>query len=300
MKPTFAFHLPLALALAAIWPSAAAYSQSVAEPPAEARPEPAPQSLRLPFLHQAIADQEFQVELLEMVRQRLDRRYEELAEAREQSNAVQDALNVSSASFDEVLRLLQTQRVILTIDLAGVEARFEALRSMALESAEESATGGHEIIERLASLVELERDRVQQAERLHETGASSQGDLNLARQCLINAEIRLAEARSGQATESSGPSAPELTALMLDRAEKAARLAKVNELSAEMLKARGPVESAAQLTEQLRDTTHELIEAKNRISDGQAQLEAYRKALRSQLMDDGDHDNQKQDAADDQ
>ncbi len=279
------------LLVAATGTSTAAFSQSVADlPAANPRLELAPQAISLPYLVERIADQEFNVKVMRMMQERLGRRHDELLKAREQSNAVQDALNVSSASFDEVLRLLQTQRVLLTIDLAGLEARLEAMTSAAKGPASETGPGGNEIVGRLVSLVELERDRLQHAQELHEKGASSQGDLNLARQCLINAEIRLAEARSGLANNSASPNAPELTALMLDRAEKAARLAKVSELSAEMLKARGPVESAAQLNEQLRHTNTELNAAHDRISDSDAQLEAYRKAL---------HDLQQRTEADD-
>ena len=156
----------------------------------------------------------------------------------------QDSLGVSNASFDEILRVLQTQKVQLVVDLAGLDARREALMASRAQASEHEPD---EVIEKLKELVAIQREKLQQAELLRQRGNVSAGEILSLRENMLQAEINLARASHGGGN-SFGPALDQqLLELSLHRAETAARLDKVEQLLSDYVQARGPVESVSRI-----------------------------------------------------
>ncbi len=174
-------------------------------------------------------------------------RIEELHNKRADLLKQQSDLGVSSASYDEIMRLLQTQKVQLTIDLAGIEARREAMiEQNESQRAIENETNGS-VAQPLQELVAIQHERLQQVEALREKGAAPHAEVLDAKQQLLEVQVRLAEVTGSGGGAGGKPLDHELLNVSLARAETVARLHKVNQLLEEYVGARTPIDTLARV-----------------------------------------------------
>ena len=134
-------------------------------------------------------------------------------------------LAVSKDSYPEILKIIHSQRVQLSIDLAGLEARYDAI---AIAIAEASKKQSEEVLKPYKRLVEVRYANLKQVKKLLETGSASSEKLRMAEVELLESRLRLAEASKPSGSLSHLNS--QLLDASLERAEKTARLEKANSL----------------------------------------------------------------------
>ena len=157
------------------------------------------------------------------------------------------AISLSIESFPDVLKMLQSSRVELMIDLAGLEARQKELLK---QRDDPPHPNPQPLLTKELSiaqeLVKINQDELKLLEEKVRSGYSSTTQVLTAMKELKLSELRLAVTESKLADVSKVHSA-ELSSLILDRAEKSARLALVEKL----LKSTG---DAKPLVTSLRDS----------------------------------------------
>ena len=157
------------------------------------------------------------------------------------------AISLSIESFPDVLKMLQSSRVELMIDLAGLEARQKELLK---QRDDPPHPNPQPLLTKELSiaqeLVKINQDELKLLEEKVRSGNSSTTQVLTAMKELKLSELRLAVTESKLADVSKVHSA-ELSSLILDRAEKSARLALVEKL----LKSTG---DAKPLVTSLRDS----------------------------------------------
>jgi hypothetical protein len=179
-------------------------------------------------------------------------RIETLRAANEEYALQHDRVGISAASFEEVLRSLQTQRVQLSIDLAGLEARREAMIEQQEQWSGQDDPARSTIQAALADLLAAQNENVRRIQALHEKGHVSESDLQGANEKLLEAKIRVAQAAQAPQDERRQQVENELLQLSLSRAESSARLSKIQELLDEFTRARMSLEAYRQGLDELR------------------------------------------------
>jgi len=132
-------------------------------------------------------------------------------------------LRVSVDSYPEILKTIQSQRVQLSIDLAGLEARYDAI-AKAVDGAERKRK--EDFLKPYKQLVDLRQAKLN---RLIENKATTPKEKRDAAEVeLLEAQLRLAEASKPSGALSHLNS--QLLDTSLEQAEKTARLDKANSL----------------------------------------------------------------------
>ena len=191
-------------------------------------------------------------------------RADELDKMRSDLLRQQYELGVSKVSYDEIIRHLQTQRVQLSVDLAGIEARREILIAQQ-ESGQKSAEEQKEpLAEMIKQLIEIQQERLSSVEALRAKGSVPTADVLNAKQQLLETQIRLAE-KNHAANDNRGSSMdPELLNVSLVRAETAARLNKVNQLLGEYVSARKTIDSLGRVQSEIGAVESSLLDFSRR------------------------------------
>ena len=196
---------------------------------------PAPKSA---VIAQLKNDMKTLVDSIETVRQQAKDNHDNIFELTIKRNAIfekQDALGISNESFGDVLKNLQGQRIELMIDLAGMDARRESLTVIQQES-EAGANPDPTTLQLLTKLLELRSKRLDEIKKLNEQGLIGPAELSDAQVELVNAQFKLALAKSSN--QVSPRINEELINVSLDRAEKRARLVKTEELLKTIIESR--------------------------------------------------------------
>ena len=160
----------------------------------------------------------------------------------------QTKLGVSKSSFSEIMKSLQSQKIQLTVDIAGLEARQAAILASQKKG---RVKVNHEIVAPLKKLLEmLEKEQIQM-QKLFEKGATSDAELRKSKRAVIEAKIRLAQASSASQLTDFDRS---LLDTSLELAEKRARLSKTKALLKEVVPAIDLMEEIQDLEFQLKGT----------------------------------------------
>lgn len=178
-----------------------------------------------------------------------------------------DSMNISQSAFDEVIKVLQTKRINLMIELAGLEVRQKEAKKLA-------AAGGdnqNNLVQQLEIMVNTEKARVKRLENLYKTGALEQHKLSVAKQLLAHGEVKLAEALDG--AEHPHAANQMLVEASLAKAERLAQLDMVNNLLEKYVgSARNVIsdikmkrEKLDSLTQALRQDSRELMKIDNEL-----------------------------------
>lgn len=211
-------------------------------------------------------------------RQELDNLQAELVKNRsliEESMGRQRESSVSPASYDEIVRMLQSQRVSLIVELAGIEARHEAWLEL-LRQPGQDRTEEKFIVDRLEEMVQSAKENVREVTALFDSSVGSKVDLNNARRELMELEIRLAETRRKALQTWTVDEQLALRNIALDRSEKSARLAAVEKL----LKEIAPLYEDVQNTELLRRIDIHLLQKMETIRQALNEIETKRLYLK--------------------
>lgn len=198
-----------------------------------------------------------------------------LQDQRVASLTKQDSLGISMASFPEIIKSLQTQRVNLLIDLAGLEARRNALEKMQEVNLAENTDS---MIEPLAKILVREKQSLSRVKQLHNTGSVSHAELANAEKRVLQAEVRIAEARNALRNQSGLGTG--LLDTALERAEKKARLVKIETLLESYTVSRSEIEETARIEQnidntsmQIQDVQSAIRAAESKLSEVEAQLQ---------------------------
>jgi len=198
----------------------------------------------------------------------------------------QNQLGVSSASYSDIMRLLQTQKVQLSIDLAGIEERRAAMLEQQKANQTLVSESNARVIASLKELEAIQDQRLQQAEQLRQKGSAPQAEVLDAKQQLLEVRIRLAEILPSSAAGGGQPLDHELLSVSLSRAETVGRLNKVNQLLQEYVPARTPIDAFSRIESELNAAEIALLDLRKetwRIDDQLDLAQMNRDQLLEQL-----------------
>lgn len=197
---------------------------------------------------------------------------EQLATQLSEFDAAENESGVSIESFPEIVKNLQSKRIELIIDLAGLEAKREAILA-----ANNTKQDNSEIVAPLEKLVALQQNKL---ERIREIKAPS-AEIRAAEASLLSSKVQLATAKNQN--RSSKLLTDALLSTSLAQAESKARLAKTESLLSEILPARKKLESSKQLKLQAsryvddeKDLVKQIREMERNIERLSIQLRAIR------------------------
>ncbi|MDP1563627.1 MAG: hypothetical protein Q8M16_19785 [Pirellulaceae bacterium] len=189
-----------------------------------------------PLIKQKHARMASVAELLRETSDRIDETralIEKLRYDAEQLDRELQADNVSDVSYPQILMQLQVQRINLSIEKAGLDAKSERLLQLvgdpATDTPDEKALGKRA---KLEELLELERAGLARADQLQKRGVLQSNDLIEARKRVIEIELKLLDLEGPQRPKSpeSVWAAELLSKTALDRIEVNAKLATVEKL----------------------------------------------------------------------
>ena len=182
--------------------------------------------------------------------------------------AKQDSAGVSSESFGEVIRSLQSQAVQLKIDLAGLEARRNFLQQASTELGKENNDNG--ILRPLQRTLQLAQENHKRLSK----SSSPPEQVREAELNLLETEVRLAEAK--QEAKQNNPQLSKISNQMfetsLERAEKTARLAIVQDMLNSITEARTDVEMTGRISQQVDGINQSLSQRKQRLTELESEL----------------------------
>lgn len=211
--------------------------------------------------------------MLETLQAKLDR----VTQSRLDSIKKQDSIGVSAESFPEIMKTLQSQRIQLTIDLAGLQARRNALAK-----AKEDLLNDAEIpaLDPLHKILVIEKQKLARVKELVDQGVQSESQLLAARSRVLAAEVKIAETKSRYSQSNyTDRINSDLLDASLDRAEKQARLESTESLL-EILKSSRVLVEKATATESAIITRRDQIEQLNaELADLEARIIQLNKRL---------------------
>ncbi len=196
----------------------------------------------------------------------------------------QDEIGVSSESFGEIMRMLQASRVELMIDLAGSEARRVALQKSISEQIKTVEFEAQLALKK--EFIELQGNILDRTKELYEKGSAPQESYIRARQEFLVAKIELAEYQRSSEQTGNSATAIQLLDVSLERAEKTARLAKVESLLGQFAAERESIQEVGKLEGQLdvramkiNQFENERLDFETRIRNYELELEKLEKLL---------------------
>ncbi len=224
------------------------FAQSVPNPPAPKSP---------------IARFEAHIELLQ-------REIDELAETTIEQEAKLDEREIPVESYAEVLGSLQSQRIHLMIELAGLEARqLMADKIWAEQTRGSDSPVGKKILETASEKLATAKQELARKKQLMETGSVSQQDYSRSRNSVLNAELELLQAQQELETSSSRSTFAETLAIetSVAQAEAKAKLKMVENLLERFVAARKELDSFQRAEMQLEHKRDALSEWQRRLQD---------------------------------
>lgn len=210
---------------------------------------------------------------LELDRQDLAANHLRQAETRlEEQFAKESGLGVSLESFPDVIRTLQTQRIELMIELAGLEAK----RNLLTESLKQKDSKAGEEYNLLREIYSQHLEHFGRLQKLAKKGSVTQTDLARARISVSEAKLRLVKAKSdlGESHESAV-----LLDLSLERAESKARLDKTKELLASITKARPTLSKREKLNLEKEAASRRYVDVVDEVRNRADELQFMKREL---------------------
>ncbi len=147
--------------------------------------------------------------------------------------------NLSMQSYPEVLAMLQTMRVQLKVDLAGLRTRQKMIREFYPVDDKEDQVNQKKLAI-AESMLELAQQRVERAELLVEKGTIPTSDLSAAQIELRQAELRVLESQS-TILHARQQSTQDNREIVIELSEKEAKLTEVESLLKSAAEARSTI-----------------------------------------------------------
>lgn len=237
--------------------------------------KPTPEKAELEFQRQSSLKylKEIEKKLKEFRSQRKEeeKRFADLSEKYEASLKKDDGNIVSTESYTAIIQTLQSQRVELLVDVAGMEAREKAISEIR-NKMEAEGTG---IISQLEQLVEIQKSNLQAVSQRYKVAAASKAEVNAAQSKLLEVEIRLAEAK--QKSKSPAYLDDFFVKSSLDQAEKKARLEMTESLLASFAQSRARIEEQISIQNHYKNSKMQLEMIKNNIKLYERRVDGLKK-----------------------
>ena len=192
--------------------------------------------------------------------------------------AKESSLNASMEAYPEILRTLQTQRVQLMIDLAGIEAKREAIVKFNQNSEKKAQELKVLELTPLKEILAMQTAQADKLARLKTTGAAVQADLYAAKLSVLSTRAKIQQATSKH-SQSNRINEMALD-LALERAEKTARLDRTQGLLNEIFEERSILMSRKNLMEKRDRVLASLDGLKNNVEIQQKVFDAWNKLLK--------------------
>lgn len=199
-------------------------------------------------------------------------RYEQVQMNRETLFDAQQEAGVTRESFGELMKTLQSQKIQLMIDLAGLEAKLDALK----EAQSSTPEGNTEVLELLKRKFDLARQQHLRLKQLHSKGTVSNADVTKSEMEVLVVELEMAQAKK---PTSNPVFSKELLAISLERTEKQARLIKTEELLAKISSSRNLLIDEERLVRSSEFLSTKLEESSSYKMDLEIELETLKKEL---------------------
>ena len=213
---------------------------------------------------------------IQSVRQKLD----DIAAVEKNILKSQEPLGISTESFPGIIGVLQTQKIQLTIDLAGLNAKRKTL----LEIKEESAAQLNvDLIKEMEAIIEGQEVDLQRLKRLRESRSVSSAEVKKAELQVIASKHRLA---SMKASTGSNPQLQNsMIEVSLDIAESEARLNKTIELLDKVTPQRNQVDRLSKLRVEQENLTKFLAPNEVELKVLEVKLEAIQSDVKMLKME---------------
>lgn len=166
------------------------------------------------------------------------------------------AEGVSEAAYPEILTQLQVQRINLSIELAGLDAKSKHLQAMLSkppgETQDATLVKRRQMLEEILSLEQRELKGLQELEK---AGAVSSRQVSELRKRVMGVEVQLLELESPSSTRTPETiwAGDVLAKVAMDRIEVAAKLAKIDELLVPQQRVRSMLSEIEQLRSKLSE-----------------------------------------------
>ena len=185
-----------------------------------------------------------------------------------------NAANVSEESYSEVLTQLQLQRINLSIEKAGLDAKVVRLMDVVAAKGNESDAKVEAKRAKLQELLNLELLSLQRVEALRKEGVAPASDVSELRKRVIQVEVQLMdlETPSRNVSPDSVWATDSLSKIALDQIEVAAKLSAINELLESLQPTRSRVNELKRLHRELDILRDEETQVRSETSQLQSRL----------------------------
>ncbi len=232
-------------------------------------------------LKSALKDRETQQERLAYAEKNLSI----LKDEQKRRVADQDNLGVSLNSFSEVLKNLQAQRVNLTIELAGLAARYDLLMDQKVKL-QKPAAQETKALEELKKAIEIQKEKLKAVK----AAGVNPDQINTLEMQLLDSQIGLA-ALTKRSTDSRLISIQnQLFQVSLDRTQNKAKLQQVEKMLKKYVAAREDLDTMDTLLIRITDQKKTTGQIKNDLSAIEMKAVDLRKAI-NKLKSQFDFDN---------
>lgn len=203
--------------------------------------------------------------------QELEADLDALIQTRADALKKQDSIGVSAESFTDIIKALQSQRIQLTIDLAGLDARRDVL---AKAQAEMENNNLDAVLAPLRELLLLEKKSLDRKRELFAAATVSQADVLAAQKKVLSVEVQIAEATARQKNSNfASRISSDLLSASLERAEKQARLETTNNLLEKFTQSRKLVEDARSTEIQISNSRRQIDALLREVSEITSQID---------------------------
>lgn len=232
----------------------------------DAQSAPVEQGLKQLKLRQA----QMQVQMLESAVMDSRQRVKQMLAELEQNNTQLTELDVSAASYEEITRMLQTQRVQLMIELAGLDARQQKMIELRDATRQRQSDQHDEVTSLLQQMVDQLSEKQKRLNKMYEQGSMSIAEVKAGELMLLQAQLNLAQAKADSPAE---PAYDMLTDISIERAEQQARLQMVESLLKKYYQARDNISSVRQLNANYEMELQRTMDLENRLQQAELQMQ---------------------------
>lgn len=202
---------------------------------------------------------------------------QDLIKIRDAALEKQDSIGVSAESFSEIIKTLQSQRIHLTIDLAGLDARRDALAKAKAEMEDRNVDN---FLAPLRELLLLEKKTLDQKRQLFEQAVTSEADVLAAKKKVLAVEVQIAEATARQRNSNFASQInSDLLNASLERAEKQARLEITDSLLNKFTQSRKLIKEATSTDIRISNGRMEIEMLSSQVSDLSSQIDQIKSRL---------------------
>ena len=189
---------------------------------------------------------------------------------------------ISGESYTDVISLLQSSKVQLLIDLAGLDAKKKTINTLQ-KNQNTSAGAAAEMLEQLERMYQLQEENMDELKKLAASKAISQQAIRDAEMRLIELRIRMIQEK--QQVTGNPQLVEQLIQISIEQAEKKARLEQVEIMLSQFIESRDTLTSKNRLQQQINVFKGNNDVANARLKNIERQIHAYQQQL-SELEND--------------